>query len=435
MIRISKIIAREILDSRGNPTVETDVMLTSGQMATAHAPSGDRPGSKEALELTDGDNNRFQRKGVLRAVEIINGKINQALVGFNPLNQQAIDQVMIEMDGTENKSNLGANTMLAVSLAVAKAAALSKGQPLYQHMADLFSSLGKLSLPLPMINIINGGKRADNNIDIKDFMIQPIGAKSFSEGLCMGTDVCQQLKKLLAVRGLNADVGDEGGFSPKLKSNEEVLVVIKEAVEQAGYILGKDFALALDCAASDFYHDGRYVLAGENKSFDAEGFADYLAELTQTYPIISIEDGLDESDWQGWAYLTKILGEQIQLVGDNLFVTNTKILNQGIEKNIANSILIKLNQIGTLTETFEAIEMAQSARYSVVISNHSDVTEDTTIADLAVATCAGQIKTGFLSRSERVAKYKRLLHIEKDLEGQHLYNGLAEVYAQKGYLS
>lgn len=435
MNKISKIIAREILDSRGNPTVEADVILTSGQMGTACAPSGASTGSREALELRDGDKSRYHGKGVLKAVDAINGPINQALLGFDALNQQAIDQTMIELDGTENKSNLGANAILAVSLAVAKVAALSNKQPLYQHLAALFGSLDKLSLPLPMMNIINGGEHADNNIDIQEFMIQPVGAKRFSEGLRMGAEVFQQLKKVLAERGLNTAVGDEGGFAPDLASNEEALVVIKEAVEQAGYELGKDFTLALDCAASEFYHEGRYVLAGENKSFDAEGFSDYLAELTEKYPIVSIEDGLDESDWQGWAYLTKILGDKIQLVGDDLFVTNTQILSQGIKKNIANSILIKFNQIGTLTETFEAINMAQLAGYSVIISHRSGETEDTTIADLAVATCAGQIKTGSLSRSDRVAKYNRLLRIEEELSGQYIYNGLAEVYGQKGYQS
>ncbi len=432
---ISKVIAREILDSRGNPTVEADVILMSGQVGTACAPSGASTGSREALELRDGDNSRYHGKGVLKAVEIINGPINQALLGLDALNQQAIDQTMIELDGTENKSNLGANAILAVSLAVAKAAALSKEQSLYQHLAALYGSLDKLSLPLPMMNIINGGEHADNNIDIQEFMIQPVGAKSFSEGLRMGAEVFQQLKKVLSGRGLNTAVGDEGGFAPDLASNEEALVVIKEAVEQAGYELGKDFTLALDCAASEFYYEGRYVLTGENKSFDAQGFSDYLAELTEKYPIVSIEDGLDESDWQGWTYLTKILGDKIQLVGDDLFVTNTQILSQGIEKNIANSILIKFNQIGTLTETFEAINMAQLAGYSVIISHRSGETEDTTIADLAVATCAGQIKTGSLSRSDRVAKYNRLLRIEEELSGQSIYNGLAEVYAQKGYQS
>lgn len=435
MSEISKVIAREILDSRGNPTVEADVILTSGQVGTACAPSGASTGSREALELRDGDKNRYHGKGVLKAVEVINGKINKALVGFDVLNQQAIDQMMIELDGTENKSNLGANAILAVSLAAAKAAALSEEQPLYQHLAALYGSLDKLSLPLPMMNIINGGEHADNNIDIQEFMIQPVGAKRFSEGLRMGAEVFHQLKKVLAARGLNTAVGDEGGFAPNLASNEEALVVIQEAVEQAGYELGKDFTLALDCAASEFYQEGRYVLAGENKSFDAQGFSDYLAELTERYPIVSIEDGLDESDWQGWAYLTKILGDKIQLVGDDLFVTNTEIFSQGIEKNIANSILIKFNQIGTLTETFEAINMAQSAGYSVVISHRSGETEDTTIADLAVATCAGQIKTGSLSRSDRVAKYNRLLRIEEELNGQYIYNGLAEVYGQKGYQS
>jgi enolase len=432
---IKKIIAREILDSRGNPTVEADVVLTSGHMGTACVPSGASTGSREALELRDGDNSRYHGKGVLKAVAAINGPIAQALFGFDALNQQALDQTLIELDGTENKSNLGANAILAVSLAVAKAAALFKEQSLYQHMAALYGSLDKLSLPLPMMNIINGGEHADNNIDIQEFMIQPVGAKSFREGLRMGAEVFQQLKKVLTARGLNTAVGDEGGFAPNLASNEEALVVIKEAVEQAGYELGTDFTLALDCAASEFYQEGRYVLAGENKSFDAQGFADYLAELTEKYPIVSIEDGMEERDWLGWSYLTKLLGDKIQLVGDDLFVTNTKILSQGIEISIANSILIKFNQIGTLTETFEAINMAKSAGYSVIISHRSGETEDTTIADLAVATCAGQIKTGSLSRSDRVAKYNRLLRIEEELNGEYIYNGIAEIYGQKGYKS
>lgn len=432
---IKKIIAREILDSRGNPTVEADVVLTSGHMGTACVPSGASTGSREALELRDGDNSRYHGKGVLKAVAAINGPIAQALFGFDALNQQALDQTLIELDGTENKSNLGANAILAVSLAVAKAAALFKEQSLYQHMAALYGSLDKLSLPLPMMNIINGGEHADNNIDIQEFMIQPVGAKSFREGLRMGAEVFQQLKKVLTARGLNTAVGDEGGFAPNLASNEEALVVIKEAVEQAGYELGTDFTLALDCAASEFYQEGRYVLAGENKSFDAQGFADYLAELTEKYPIVSIEDGMEERDWLGWSYLTKLLGDKIQLVGDDLFVTNTKILSQGIEISIANSILIKFNQIGTLTETFQAINMAKSAGYSVIISHRSGETEDTTIADLAVATCAGQIKTGSLSRSDRVAKYNRLLRIEEELNGEYIYNGIAEIYGQKGYKS
>lgn len=435
MSKISKIIAREILDSRGNPTVEADVILTSGLVGTACAPSGASTGSREAIELRDNDNNRYHGKGVLKAVAAINGPINQALLGFDALNQQTIDQTMIELDGSDNKSNLGANAILAVSLAVAKAAALSKEQPLYQHLAALYGNLCKLSLPLPMMNIINGGEHADNNIDIQEFMIQPVSATKFSEGLRMGAEVFQQLKKVLSSRGLSTAVGDEGGFAPNLASNEEALIVIKEAIEQAGYELGTDFTLALDCAASEFYQQGRYVLAGENKSFDARGFANYLAELSEKYPIVSIEDGMDESDWEGWAHLTKKIGDKVQLVGDDLFVTNTQILSQGIEKNIANSILIKFNQIGTLTETFEAINMAKSAGYSVVISHRSGETEDTTITDLAVATCAGQIKTGSLSRSDRVAKYNRLLRIEEELEGQCIYNGLAEVYAQKGFQS
>lgn len=431
MTKIAKIIAREILDSRGNPTVEADVILTSGIIGTSCAPSGASTGSREALELRDADSQRYLGKGVLKAIAAINTGINEKLKGLNVVEQRQLDQAMIELDGTENKAKLGANAILAVSLAACKAAAIAKGQPLYQHMADLYGKNTTLSLPLPMMNIINGGEHADNNIDIQEFMIQPVGATSFKEALRMGAEVFHHLKKVLSVRGLNTAVGDEGGFAPNLASNEEALVVIQQAIEQAGYQLGKDFTLALDCAASEFYHEGKYVLSGEGKTFDAAGFSDYLAQLCEKYPIVSIEDGMDENDWQGWALLTKKLGEKIQLVGDDLFVTNTHILQQGIDHKIANSILIKFNQIGTLTETFQAISMAKDAGYTVVISHRSGETEDTTIADLAVATAAGQIKTGSLSRSDRIAKYNRLLRIEEQLEGCHIYRGRSEVFGQK----
>lgn len=431
MTKIAKIIAREILDSRGNPTVEADVILTSGIIGTSCAPSGASTGSREALELRDADSQRYLGKGVLKAIAAINTDINEKLKGLNVVEQRQLDQAMIELDGTENKAKLGANAILAVSLAACKAAAIAKGQPLYQHMADLYGKNTTLSLPLPMMNIINGGEHADNNIDIQEFMIQPVGATSFKEALRMGAEVFHHLKKVLSVRGLNTAVGDEGGFAPNLASNEEALVVIQQAIEQAGYQLGKDFTLALDCAASEFYHEGKYVLSGEGKTFDAAGFSDYLAQLCEKYPIVSIEDGMDENDWQGWALLTKKLGEKIQLVGDDLFVTNTHILQQGIDHKIANSILIKFNQIGTLTETFQAISMAKDAGYTVVISHRSGETEDTTIADLAVATAAGQIKTGSLSRSDRIAKYNRLLRIEEQLEGCHIYRGRSEVFGQK----
>ncbi len=431
MGKIKKIIAREILDSRGNPTVEADVILASGLIGTACAPSGASTGSREALELRDGNKERYNGKGVLKAVATINGVISQKLSGFDPAEQQKIDQTMIDLDSSETKKNLGANTILAVSLAVAKAAALAKGITLYEHMASLYKNDEQLSLPLPMMNIINGGEHADNNIEIQEFMIMPVGAASFSEAVRMGSEVFHQLKKVLGNKGLNTAVGDEGGFAPNLDSNEEALVVITEAIEQAGYQTGRDFVFALDCAASEFYKDGKYVLKGEDKIFDSASFTDYLALLCEKYPIVSIEDGMDESDWEGWALLTKQLGDRIQLVGDDLFVTNSHILAKGIKEKIANSILIKFNQIGTLTETFNAIRMAKTAEYSVVISHRSGETEDTTIADLAVATSAGQIKTGSLSRSDRVAKYNRLLRIEEQLEGRHTYKGRAEIFSQK----
>ncbi|MBY6224875.1 phosphopyruvate hydratase [Ferrimonas balearica] len=430
MAKIVKVLGREVMDSRGNPTVEAEVHLEGGFIGMACAPSGASTGTREALELRDGDKSRYLGKGVLKAVANVNGPIADALLGQDALAQRAIDQIMIDLDGTENKDKLGANAILAVSLANAKAAAAAKGQPLYAHIAELNGTPGVYSMPLPMMNILNGGEHADNNVDIQEFMIQPVSAPNFREALRMGAEIFHALKKVLSAKGLNTAVGDEGGFAPNLASNADALAVIKEAVEAAGYVLGTDVTLALDCAASEFYKDGQYVLAGEGKSFDANAFSDYLAELTEQYPIISIEDGLDESDWDGWAYQTQILGDKIQLVGDDLFVTNTKILKRGIENSIGNAILIKFNQIGSLSETLDAIKMAKDAGFTAVISHRSGETEDATIADLAVGTAAGQIKTGSLCRSDRVAKYNQLLRIEEQLGGQAPYRGRAEVNGQ-----
>ncbi|MCS4305802.1 enolase [Rheinheimera pacifica] len=430
MSEIVKIIAREIMDSRGNPTVEADVYLASGAMGRGCAPSGASTGSREALELRDGDKSRYLGKGVTKAVANIDGAIQAALKGKNAYNQAEIDQIMIDLDGTETKSKLGANAILAVSLAVARAAAADKKIPLYQHIADLNGTSGVYSMPVPMMNIINGGEHADNNVDIQEFMVQPVGAKTFAEALRMGAEIFHSLKKELQKRGLNTAVGDEGGFAPDLKSNEEALSVIVEAVKAAGYEMDKDITLALDCAASEFYKDGKYVLSGENKSFDSYGFNDYLAGLSQRYPIVSIEDGLDESDWDGWKDLTNKIGSKVQLVGDDLFVTNTKILTRGIEQGIGNSILIKFNQIGSLTETLAAIKMAKDAGFTAVISHRSGETEDAFIADLAVGTAAGQIKTGSLCRSDRVSKYNQLLRIEQELGGKAPYKGRSEIKGQ-----
>jgi len=430
MTKIANIKAREVLDSRGNPTVEADVILEDGTIGTACAPSGASTGSREALELRDGDASRYLGKGVLKAVDAVNCKIRDALVGKDSADQRGLDQVMLDLDGTENKANLGANAILAVSLAAAKAAAISLKKPLYAHIADINGTSGKFSMPVPMMNILNGGEHADNNVDIQEFMVQPVAVKSFAEALRVGAEIFHSLKKVLKAQGLNTAVGDEGGFAPNLPSNEAALAAIKQAVEDAGYELGKDVTLALDCASSEFYKDGQYQLSGEGKSFDSEGFADYLAGLCERYPIVSIEDGMDESDWDGWKVLTDKLGSKVQLVGDDLFVTNTKILKQGIEKGVGNSILIKFNQIGSLSETLDAIKMAQDAGYTAVISHRSGETEDTTIADLAVATCAGQIKTGSLCRSDRVAKYNQLLRIEEALEGKAPYRGLSEIKGQ-----
>ena len=430
MAKIVKVIGREIMDSRGNPTIEAEVHLEGGFIGMAAAPSGASTGSREALELRDGDKARYLGKGVLKAVENVNGLIAEALIGKDATAQADVDQIMLDLDGTENKDKLGANAILAVSLANAKAAAMFKGLPLYAHIAELNGTPGQYSMPVPMMNIINGGEHADNNVDIQEFMVQPVGAKSFREALRMGAEIFHALKKVLKGKGLNTAVGDEGGFAPDLASNADALAVIKEAVAAAGYELGKDVTLALDCAASEFYKDGKYNLSGEGKVFDANGFSDFLKSLADEYPIISIEDGLDESDWDGWAYQTQIMGDKVQLVGDDLFVTNTKILARGIENNIGNSILIKFNQIGSLTETLAAIRMAKEAGYTAVISHRSGETEDSTIADLAVGTAAGQIKTGSLCRSDRVAKYNQLLRIEEQLGEKAPYRGLAEINAK-----
>ena len=429
MSKIVDIKAFEVLDSRGNPTVMAEVILENGAVGSACAPSGASTGSREALELRDGDKSRYMGKGVLKAVDNINSTIKGLLVGMDALNQRALDDAMLKADGTDNKSVLGANAILAVSLAAAKAAAIAKNVPLYAHIADLNGTPGKYSMPVPMMNIINGGEHADNNVDIQEFMVQPVGAKTFAEALRMGAEIFHNLKKILHDKGLNTAVGDEGGFAPNLPSNEEALKVIAEAVEKAGYKLGDNVTLALDCAASEFYKDGKYDLAGEGKMFSSTEFSDYLADLANKYPIISIEDGKDESDWDGWADLTNKIGNKVQLVGDDLFVTNTKILKEGIDKKIANSILIKFNQIGSLSETLDAIKMAQDAGYTAVISHRSGETEDTTIADLAVATAAGQIKTGSLCRSDRVSKYNRLLRIEAELGAAAAYKGRAEFKA------
>lgn len=427
MSKIVDIKAFEVLDSRGNPTVMAEVILDSGAVGSACAPSGASTGSREALELRDGDKSRYMGKGVLKAVNNINTTIKNLLLGMDALDQRAVDNAMIKADGTDFKTVLGANAILAVSLANAKAAAIEKKVPLYAHIADINGTPGKYSMPVPMMNIINGGEHADNNVDIQEFMVQPVGAKTFAEALRMGAEIFHNLKKILHDKGLNTAVGDEGGFAPNLPSNEDALKVIAEAVAKAGYKLGDNVTLALDCASSEFYKDGKYDLAGEGRVFSTNEFSDYLADLANKYPIISIEDGKDESDWDGWADLTKKIGHKIQLVGDDLFVTNTKILKQGIDKKIANSILIKFNQIGSLSETLDAIKMAQDAGYTAVISHRSGETEDTTIADLAVATSAGQIKTGSLCRSDRVSKYNRLLRIEAELGNAAApYKGRAE---------
>lgn len=418
-MKITDIIGREVLDSRGNPTVEAEVVLENGVRAMACSPSGASTGSREALELRDGDKSRYLGKGVLKAVGHVNNEIKSALVGKDATDQAAIDQVMLDLDGTENKEKLGANAILAVSLANAKAAAQALGKPLYEHI----NRDGKFAMPVPMMNIINGGEHADNNVDIQEFMVMPVGAPTFSEALRMGAEIFHNLRKVLQEKGLNTAVGDEGGFAPDLGSNEEAIQAIVEAVDRAGYKLGDDVALALDIASSEFYKEGKYHLSGEGKVLTSAEFTDYLADWVERYPIVSIEDGMDESDWEGWKLLTDKIGSKCQLVGDDLFVTNTKILSKGIEQGVANSILIKVNQIGTLTETLAAIDMAHKAGYTAVISHRSGETEDTTIADLAVATAAGQIKTGSLCRSDRVAKYNQLLRIESALGEKAPYPG------------
>ena len=424
MSAIIDVIAREILDSRGNPTVEADVLLESGVLGRASVPSGASTGSREAIELRDGDKSRYLGKGVLKAVEHVNTEICEAIIGLDVEDQAFIDQTMIDLDGTENKSRLGANALLAVSMAVAKAAAEESGLPLYRY----FGGSGAMQMPVPMMNVINGGAHANNSLDIQEFMIVPVGSQSFREALRCGAEVFHALKKLLEAKGLPTTVGDEGGFAPNLASNDAALKLILEAIDKAGYQPGADVLLALDCASSEFYRDGRYVLGAENLKLSSPEFTDYLANLADKYPIVSIEDGMAESDWEGWKTLTDRLGKKVQLVGDDIFVTNTKILREGIQLGVANSMLIKVNQIGTLTETFAAIEMAKRAGYTAVISHRSGETEDTTIADIAVGTNTLQIKTGSLSRSDRVSKYNQLLRIEEDLGDAVGYPGRDAFY-------
>ncbi len=419
MSKISDIKAREIMDSRGNPTLEADIFLSSGKMGRAMVPSGASTGSREALELRDGDKSRYLGKGVLKAVDHVNGELRDALLGFDVMDQAALDNRMIELDGTENKDRLGANALLAVSLANAHAGAAESGKMLFEHLGGDRA----VTLPVPMMNIINGGSHADNNVDLQEFMVMPVGAPSFSEALRYGAEIFHSLKGVLSKRGLNTAVGDEGGFAPNLSSNEAAIEAIIEAVELAGYSMGKDIFIALDAASSEFYKDGVYDLAGEGKQYSSEEFTDFLAGWVDRYPIISIEDGMDEADWAGWKTLTDKVGDRTQLVGDDLFVTNTKILQRGIDEGVANSILIKVNQIGTLTETMQAIEMAHAAGYTSVASHRSGETEDSTIADLAVAAATGQIKTGSLSRSDRIAKYNQLLRIEEALGDRAVYPG------------
>jgi enolase len=424
MSSIVDVVAREILDSRGNPTVEADVLLESGVMGRAAVPSGASTGTREAIELRDGDKQRYLGKGVLHAVEHINTEISEAIMGLDATEQSFIDKILIDLDGTENKSRLGANAVLAVSMAVAKAAADECGLPLYRY----FGGSGAMQMPVPMMNIINGGAHANNSLDMQEFMIVPVGAQSFRDALRCGAEVFHALKGLLQQRGMPTTVGDEGGFAPNLPSHEAALQLCMEAIDKAGYQAGQDVLLALDCASSEFFKDGRYMLESENLQLSSGQFADYLAALADKYPIISIEDGMAESDWDGWKILTERLGRKIQIVGDDLFVTNTKILREGIAEGVANSILIKVNQIGTLTETFAAIEMAKRAGYTAVISHRSGETEDTIIADIAVGTNTLQIKTGSLSRSDRIAKYNQLLRIEEDLGDTVGYPGRDAFY-------
>lgn len=427
MEQIKSVTAREILDSRGFPTVEVDVELRNGVVGQGRVPSGASTGTREALEKRDGDDSRYNGKGVLQAVRCVNERIAPALEGRVVFDQLVMDRLMCEMDGTPNKAELGANVILAVSLATANAGANYRQQPLYRYLAELYGCNGPSILPVPMMNIINGGAHADNNVDIQEFMIQPVGAPSYSEALRMGVETFHALRSLLRKNRLSTAVGDEGGFAPNLRSSEEALDLILAAVEKAGYRPGSDVVLALDCAASEFYEDGRYNLKGAGKEYTSEVFSDYLLNLAMKYPIASIEDGMDENDWDGWKLLTEKLGERVQLVGDDLFVTNSAIITEGIRRGIANSVLIKFNQIGTLTETLDAIGMAQDAGYTTVISHRSGETEDTFISDLAVATRSGQIKTGSLCRSDRVAKYNRLLRIEQDLGAHAFYPGVGAI--------
>ena len=425
MSAIVDIVGREILDSRGNPTVECDVLLESGTMGRAAVPSGASTGSREAIELRDGDKGRYLGKGVLRAVEHINTEMSEAVLGLDASEQAFLDKTLIDLDGTENKGRLGANATLAVSMAVARAAAEESGLPLYRY----FGGMGGLQLPVPMMNVVNGGAHANNSLDLQELMIIPVGAPSLREAIRWGAETFHALKKILHDQGISTAVGDEGGFAPNVENHEAAIKMILEAIDKAGYTPGEQIALGLDCAASEFYHDGQYVLHGEGGiKLSAEAWTDMLTTWVDKYPIISIEDGMHEGDWAGWAHLTQRLGQKVQLVGDDLFVTNTKILKEGIDKGIANSILIKINQIGTLTETFQAIEMAKRAGYTAVISHRSGETEDSTIADIAVGTNAGQIKTGSLSRSDRMAKYNQLLRIEEDLGDVALYPGRTAFY-------
>ncbi|WP_283592496.1 phosphopyruvate hydratase [Turicimonas muris] len=424
MSAIVEVLGREVLDSRGNPTVEAEVVLESGAFGRASVPSGASTGSREAIELRDGDKSRYLGKGVLNAVANVNGEIRDELIGEEGTDQALIDQIMIELDGTDNKSRLGANAILAVSMAVAKAAAEEAGLPLYRYFGGTYAT----TLPVPMMNVINGGAHANNNLDIQEFMIIPAGAPSFKEALRYGAEIFHTLKKIINGKGMTTAVGDEGGFAPTLHSHEEAIELIVDAIEQAGYVPGKDVFIGLDCASSEFYEDGVYNLKGQGQTLTDDEWIAKLQEWCDKYPIISIEDGMAEGDWEGWAKLTKALGDKVQLVGDDLFVTNTKILKEGIKKGTANSILIKINQIGTLTETFAAIEMAKRARYTAVVSHRSGETEDSTIADIAVGTNAGQIKTGSMSRSDRMAKYNQLLRIEDELGDLAAYPGLDAFY-------
>jgi enolase len=424
MSAIVDIVGREILDSRGNPTVECDVLLESGTMGRAAVPSGASTGSREAIELRDGDGGRYGGKGVLKAVEHINTEISEAVLGLDASEQAFLDKTLVDLDGSDNKGRLGANATLAVSMAVARAAAEESGLPLYRY----FGGMGGMLLPVPMMNVINGGAHANNNLDLQEFMILPVGAPSFREAVRYGAEVFHALKKIIDGRGMSTAVGDEGGFAPSVANHEAAIQLILEAIDKAGYVQGEQIAIGLDCAASEFYKDGRYRLEGEDKTLSAAEWTDMLAGWCDRYPIVSIEDGMHEGDWEGWKLLTDKLGNKVQLVGDDLFVTNTKILKEGIDKGIANSILIKINQIGTLSETFAAIEMAKRAGYTAVISHRSGETEDSTIADIAVGTNAGQIKTGSMSRSDRIAKYNQLLRIEEDLGDVASYPGRAAFY-------